>query len=159
MSEGRRWPRAKLLPIAGELMRDLERLGRVELAGSLRRGDDDAGDIDLVVQPRDLRMDVRYWVRSWGPITKGGARYLQVMHYAGCPVDVYVVRPPAQWGVILAARIGPAELWLKAKEELKKYGMYSQGGCIHKGAGIVPCPDEQTFYKLAGLPYSPPEQR
>ena len=101
---------------------------RIQIAGSLRRKSVDVGDVEIVVTPRlgadlfgdtsvnllDLHID---WLLAKGTLTRRldmngqqaiGSKYKR-LSYDGVPVDLFVVIPPAQWGVILAIRTGPAE--------------------------------------------------
>lgn len=161
MSQSKRFPAAQLEPLANRLMLDLMPWARrIVLAGSLRRRQSEAGDIDLVMEPRGPALIVRNLAARWGTLVKKGERFIQVIHReTGVTVDLFVVKPPAQWGVILVARTGPTALWLASQEALKRRGMETEHGQVRRGSAPVPCPDEETYFKLCGLPYLPPEQR
>jgi len=161
MSGTTRYPREQLLPLANALVLDLARFARrCAITGSLRRNAPDCGDIDLIVEPRTQQVIVRNIVARWGPLHKAGERYIQVIHReTGVPIDVFVVRPPAQWTVIMVARTGPAKLWITSQVQLRQRGIQIADGHLQQHNRAIPCPDEETYFKLAGLPCLPPEQR
>ncbi len=114
---------------------------RVVIAGSIRRECETVGDIELVAIPK---VDVTYnlWgekvgersllndrgvYEAFGTIIKSGPRFVQVETNWGINLDLFVVLPPAQWGVIMAIRTGPKEFsqWLVTSR--------SKGGALHNG--------------------------
>lgn len=85
--------------------------------------------------------------------------------FKGCPIDLFCVLPPADWGVILTIRTGPAEYsqWL-ATEALKR-GLKIKDGQLFQVDGArgrpkkIYCNEEADFFKALGLEWIPPEQR
>lgn len=77
-------------------------------------------------------------------------------------VDLFVVRPPAQWGAILAIRTGPAE-WNKAlMSYIRYYTRWRQdaGRLVCQYTGIeAQTPTEDSYFRLLRLPVVPPYQR
>ena len=74
------------------------------------------------------------------------------------------------FGAILAIRTGPAEFSERLVTILKQGGKYRQadgyvrrtsegGGVDFSRDGLVPVPNEATFFKLCGMPPLAPEQR
>ena len=95
---------------------------RVEIAGSLRREKAVVGDIEVVAIPRiDEVRDMFGAVQSqrsllddfswgvYGQVLKNGSRYKQIALSEGINLDLFIVLPPADWGVIYTIRTGPAE--------------------------------------------------
>lgn len=144
---------------------------RLEIAGSIRRRKAEVGDIEIVVLPKtfvDLfgnengyqdPMLAGVWVN------KAGRRYKQYALPEGVNLDLFIVLPPAQWGVILALRTGGAEFSRKLVTP-KPYGYLPQeyvikDGAVHRAdtGEIVPTPEEVDFLTLCGAANIPPQER
>lgn len=147
---------------------------RIEFAGSIRRRVPMVGDIeicaiplpvpDLFGQPgEDHQLDRFDWVQI-GAFVKGGHKYKQIALYSGIKLDLFVVTPPAQWGVQFLIRTGPAEFSHRLVTQKNKGGMlpslfHVQDGAIRKGDQIIPTPEERDVFGLIGIPYIHPEDR
>lgn len=190
MSTGTRVPLVQAEAIARDL-RDRLRPGcqRLEVAGSIRRRRPDVGDIELVAEPilqpehnvlGELigeRSVLDSWIRmsrDHGYLAdhptdpKDGGRYKKLVHPpSGLQVDLFIVRPPAQWGVVYLIRTGPARYseWLVT--HARRAGHHVAGGALHMGSlecgtrrcQVVPTPDEWAVFEALGLPYQQPEDR
>lgn len=186
MSSGIRRPWAEAVAIAQPLALQLVPVcepGRVKLAGSLRRRREDVGDIEIVAQvrmvepPADSQEDllgadgpapalvpdvasVVAVASSWGRVLQSGSRYTRVELPDGTLVDLYLVHDGSTWGSALAIRTGPATLSKWAVTRLHDSGLHQEEMRVLDRAGkVTPVPDEETFFRLAGLPCLPPEQR
>ena len=164
---------------------------RLEVAGSLRRRSPEVWDIELVAVPRNSPFDelapavargFANHLLAPGPPSKNmsrapdGDRYKRLTHIpSGCQVDLFIVRPPADWGVIYTIRTGPAnfshhivtvalmqgkkvedgQLW-----EIKRSARWDLKApdCL-KLLNKVPCPEEVDFFRALGYKVIPPEQR
>ena len=150
---------------------------RAEAAGSLRRGKTEVGDVEIVVQPilrpvRGLFGDVmgmenaleRFPWAAWGQVVKGGPRYKQILTPHGVALDVFVVLPPAQWGLIYLLRTGPADFsrWVVTPRR-KGGGLPShlrvKDGAVWQGKEIIPTPTEADVFRLLGMEPIPPARR
>jgi len=114
---------------------------RLEIAGSIIRGKDDVGDIEMVARPKmkpvyDLfgekvgehsLLNDRAVFEVFGNVIKAGPRYVQVETTWGINLDLFIVLPPARWGVIMAIRTGPADFskWIVTNR--------SKGGALPNG--------------------------
>ena len=146
------------LVIAERLKVDLARsCERIEIAGSIRRGKPEVKDIEIVAVPKD---DLFEWslALAVGDATfkKNGARYKQIILPEGINLDFFLVRPPAQWGVIFLLRTGPAEFSQRAVTQRSKGGLLPsdckcQDGQIWRGDKVIPMPEEEDFLRLLGL--------
>jgi DNA polymerase/3'-5' exonuclease PolX len=172
MSQGERIPLLEAKDLAERLQHELARYTkRCVIVGSIRRERPTVGDIDLLCEPLPPALSgnaIHEKVHGWGTVQLSGPKWIRLTHQGShLPVDVFIVSPPAQWGVMLAARTGPATLWVVAKEELKKHGLDTEHGELHwvkngvrdTRAKRPPCPDEESFFALARLPYFPPSDR
>ena len=173
--------------VADEL---LEVLGsaceRIVVAGSLRRGAAEVKDVELVALPRmgvDLlgqpRPDdcelTRVLERE---LTSGRLRWRTETHPAPASlrvarrmwalvhvdrdvrVDLFAVRPPAQWGAILAIRTGPAEYSQQLVTRCRDRGLRCEDGRLVDSHGrTVPTSTEQSFIAACGLPWREPSAR
>lgn len=150
---------------------------QAEVAGSVRRGKAEVGDIEIVLQPRlepvyDLfgapaghRDSLQGFVWSaWGQLVKNGPRFKQILTPQGVMLDVFIVRPPAQFGLIYLIRTGPAEFsrWVVTPQD--KGGalpshLRVRDGAIWDGDDIVPTPTEADVFRVLGLDFIPPAER
>lgn len=164
---------------------------RVEIAGSVRRGVSDPKDIELVVVPKHqpdlfggegfdmlnevIRLRVREHKLVWraqkgGPSSKepdlDGRRFYALLVEQGggqppVPIDLFAVRPPAQWGAIFAIRTGPAEYAKRLVTMARRKGYRCEDGrlvSLDGGAERLTA-TEQEFVEACGLPYLPPHLR
>lgn len=144
---------------------------RIEIAGSIRRRKAEVGDIEVVVVPlttTDLfgsPNGYRDPVLPGIPTNKNGLRYKQYCLPEGIHLDLFVVLPPAQWGVIFALRTGGAEFSRKLVTA-KRYGGFLpssyiiRDGAVRRRTGeVVPTPEEGDFFALLGLDLIPPQER
>ncbi len=134
---------------------------RVEIAGSVRRRCEVIRDVDLAVSTtlRPQALGERLG-RS------GGAREIVATDPAGLTVrladgttaDLYVAAPE-RFGPVLAWATGSAAHLALLQAHAASRGItLDASGPVRDGVGI-PCPDEETLYRLLGLAWIPPELR
>lgn len=175
MSAGPKFNRKRALAVAEEVRKYLApTVERIELAGSLRRGRERVGDVEFVAVPKveptlfgdggpDLER-IRYALVGLGRWVKGGDRMMQVtdvLGRLGLKLELYLVSPPAQWGSIFAIRTGPAPLGQACVSRMIPRGLRHRSGRVVVGATgeTIPTPTEEDFFRLADVPYVPPEDR
>jgi DNA polymerase/3'-5' exonuclease PolX len=172
-------PRAAVLEVAEQLVHEISTCCRlVQIAGSIRRLRPEVHDIEIVAAPHPgLDLFGESWsaqtpldayaesLRSEGAWTKRhawGDRY-KAFDYQGVPVDLFIVRPPAQWGVILAIRTGPADFSKRLVTRALECGMHVDGGALLDDSGsAVLHPEvvtEEMVFAALGWNYRPPEER
>lgn len=172
---------------------------RVAVAGSIRRGRADVKDIELVVVPRvvptqrdlfgqpvgrqnllDLlvgellaegvvghRLDIR-------GRRAAGERYKRLVWQhgplAGIGLDLFSVLPPAEWGLQLVVRTGPAGFSQRLVTPRDRGGELPSGHRVIDGAiwqtndlgapvRAVPTPEEDDVFHFLGLDTIRPEER
>ena len=151
---------------------------RIEIAGSIRRCKPEVHDIELIAIPkmlpdydlfgqqcgeRSLLGDRRLYER-FGKVVKAGKRFVQVNLFDGIMLDLFVVLPPAQWGVLFAIRTGPAEFshWLVTPRN-KGGGLPSgwrvEDGRVWDGQVTLDFPDELKLFEWVGLGWVEPADR
>jgi DNA polymerase/3'-5' exonuclease PolX len=124
MSGGAKRPLAEGLAAAQELARMLRHTTqRLEVAGSIRRGKAEVGDIDLVALalPGDPLSALIDELERGGVVSKGLNKNGDPISWSGRPcrhkalvwgewtVNVFIVQPDRQWGPTLLIRTGPGE--------------------------------------------------
>jgi DNA polymerase/3'-5' exonuclease PolX len=178
MSDSKGMPYLDALHIAQDMVEQLRPYCQrtPEISGSLRRQKPMVGDIEIVCLPalqhyKDLfdedhffnPFENIYWC-SLGRSIKSGNRFKQFALAEGINLDLYVVLPPAQWGVIYTIRTGPAEFsrWIVTQR--------NKGGCLPsdcqvKDGGVylhnrlIPMPEERDFLSFLGLGWVDPVDR
>lgn len=176
--------REDVLPLAHELVELLSpHAERIEIAGSLRREKATVKDIELVVAPRfqtnlfgevnldapshvDVEMDK---LLAAGTIAKrtredgqniGWGMKFKAGVYRGVALDLFAVRPPAQWGAVFAIRTGPGDFSKHLVTACQKRGVRCVQGALHRADGsIVDTPSEEDFFKECGVAWKPPRDR
>lgn len=169
-------------PIARRLLSQLAPdCHQAKIAGSLRRGIADVGDIEIIVQPTlatdlfsqpdplqycalDATLDCLSRSGTLGQAIKGGQRYKQFALPQGINLDLFIVRPPAQWGVIFALRTGPESFsqWIVTKRKkggaLPSHLKVKKGGVYYKD-DLLPMATETAFFTTLGLDWIEPSRR
>ena len=156
MSEHRTFPKNQGLGIANTIRGSLyPYIDKFTTVGSLGRGEDVIGDIDLLVQPKSLE-DIP-WIKAVieraGVWVKGGDRQMtikEVFHTRGLRLDLFLCHPPAQWGVLKAFRLLKADQVIELKRLLGAYGYRHKGGTIYDDYGELILPDVKDVLKLVG---------
>lgn len=181
-----RWPwdvaRARAARIA-EALRPA--CARVMVAGSVRRGKALVGDVEIVCEPSGVGHQASAQMalgetEAAGPSVEGilagmlargelaergadGPRLKKfwIVVNAGprLKLDLFLVRPPAQWGVILAIRTGPADYSKWLVTHARTVGMHVEHGALWRFGQAVPTPEEDDFFRALGLAWEAPENR
>lgn len=170
------------LPIMELLLPYCERL---EIAGSLRRinkydsgHDYKVSDIELCCIPRLIPTIDLFGneikrssaldspaspTRRIGKVLKNGDKYKQIALPEGINLDLFIVTPPAQWGVLFALRTGPANYsrWLVTERPYGAMpkGFRVSGGRLYDNGKAVETPEEIDFFKSIGLAFLAPSIR
>lgn len=174
-------------PLARDIANDLApACEQIEIAGGLRRRKPDVHDLELVVIPkifplvRNLLGEVteEYFplddyladlveLGRLAPATKNGPRYKQFKVLpSGVFLDLFIVLPPAQWGVIYALRTGPAHYshWLVSRKEIGgalPNHLKVKDGAVWPmyGGQVIESPTEKSFFEVLGVPMPDPADR
>jgi DNA polymerase (family X) len=182
-----RWPAATARKTAEELVAGLApRCERIEIAGSLRRGKDDVGDIEILYVPRIGQVHVPgelfpksgaladELIEDWlarGVLTKrfningsaawGALNKLAVHAGSGIPVDLFATTAE-RWFVSLVVRTGSREMNTTLAGSALRGGMqlhmYGVLEVRATGEQITPQSEREVFERL-GVPYREPAKR
>jgi DNA polymerase/3'-5' exonuclease PolX len=162
---------------------------RIEVAGSVRRCKDAVNDIELVAIPhfvtqKDmfgdeigktslLDAEATRLAASWGAVLKqNGPKKKKFGLMEGIDLELYLVTPPAHWGVIFAIRTGSSHFsnQLVTRKNsfthegrpglLPSWAQVQDGQVRHRETGeVYPIPEEIDFFKFCGMDYVPPQER
>lgn len=162
---------------------------RIAIGGSLRRLSPEMKDIEIIALPRDEPVNDLFgepeshyklldylnsgFVRRLPDGTevrrriKGQEKYFQFSLIEGIALDLFVVTPPAQWGVIFALRTGPAN-FSKLLVTNKKHNGYLPDGFVVRGWVVckefkrnesIRMDEEIDFLNFCGLKMIEPHMR
>lgn len=147
---------------------------KIQIAGSLRRMKPEVGDIEIVALPY-FKPDLfgqqtsehalnDYDYSKIGTLVKNGSKFKQIILNEGITLDLFIVTPPAQWGVQLLIRTGPAEYSHKFVMPKTQGGMLHgwqkvRDGAMWAGEKQIATPEEEDVYLAIGMPYIQPQER
>lgn len=177
-TEKPKYPAEVVQPIADAVVEQImHHCDRIEIAGSLRRGKSEVGDIEIICIPKKIIVtDDLFTSHSENCMgfvqavdqfqkIKGDARLGKYMQRIYPPpleirIDIFTAEPDT-WGYILMLRTGPADFSRGMVVELRKHGLIGENGAIYNQANKkrVPCPDEETFFNLVKIKYIHPKWR
>lgn len=165
------------LPVAEAivaLLRTVKGAGEIEYAGSLRRGRETIGDIDIVGSGRDPEAIAKRFVTMTGVerVLAEGATKCAVRLDAGLQVDLRLVEPDVH-GAALLYFTGSKEHNVALRERaiamgfrLNEYGLFREKPGDRddrppqeRGEIPVAAKTEESIYRALELPWIPPELR
>ena len=154
----------------------------LRIAGSLRRGKEVVHDLEFVGIPYmtktcdmfgnvistktllDEQISQIASRQMEAVMIKNGPKYKQFILPEGIKLDLFIVTPPAQFGVIYTIRTGPADFshWLVTARR-NGGGMPSwmsvKDGALWNGSKLIETPTEEALFEAYGLDYIRPENR
>ena len=159
-------------PIAEALVSELAKLPfveRVAFAGSLRRGKETIGDIDILACSTDVPgLMAAFRARpEVAKVLASGETKTSVQTTNGVQVDLRVV-PRESFGAALQYFTGSKEHNVRLRERaismgfrLNEYGLFPSGadGKALEGATAVASDDERAVYEALGVDWIPPTMR
>jgi DNA polymerase/3'-5' exonuclease PolX len=172
-------PACNRLEVAGSVRRQKPEVGDIELVavpidgpGELSKGqrtlfmESNAGPSPTVIQDR-LRALIKEGYLTEGPRNKAGSkspfgpRYMKTIHAAsGIQLDLFVVLPPAAFGVVYLIRTGSADYSHEFVTRIQEKGYRSLDGHLEdKDGRTIPTPEEKDVYQAVGIEWIPPELR
>ncbi len=154
----------RIAEVWAALVREMPRVNRVDIAGSLRRGAETVGDIDLLCECEDGARVVKAFADLPGVRrvlaageTKGSVT-VEASRGRELQIDLRVV-PVASYGAALQYFTGSKEHNVRLREtaakknrRLNEYGLFA-------GDERVAGETEESIYEALGVPFIPPELR
>jgi len=141
-------------------LRDTKAVEEVTPAGSLRRGRETVGDLDLLVTGRDPASIADHFVKFPGIaaiLAKGGDK-VSVKLKNDLQVDVRLLERSAH-GAALQYFTGSKEHNVALRDRAKRHGWkLNEYGLFH-GEKVLASRTEEEIYAKLGLPWIPPELR
>lgn len=169
-SHAGRTPAAEAWPQAVRILswlRDMQEVERAEIAGSLRRGRETVGDLDIVVASLEPAPIMQRFVDDddVSEVLAHGDTKSSVRLQSGLQADLRVV-PPEVFGATLHHFTGSKEHNVQLRQRAQKRGLrVSEWGVFRKGEGDddsqerIACGSEEEIFAAVGLPWIPPELR
>lgn len=154
---GRRCSRAEGLRIADDLLERMKESRAIlygQVAGSIRRGLPEVGDVDLVVVPGDGYDE--FMRKEFGALKNGKPKRSKLVD--GVQVDVLTVDDDG-WGAALMHFTGPAKLNIKQRAVAKSCGMMLNEKGMWEDGERIAGKTEQDVYEVLGLEYLAPKER
>src|SRR5918999_864541 len=155
---------AVALPLA-EALRDrlagVAGVGRVEVAGSLRRMKAAVHDVDLLAAATDPAATGRAFTElpQVAEVAALGDTKASIRPRDGLQVDLRTVRPEV-WGAALQYFTGSAAHNVRIRERAVKAGLkLSEYGLFERGGELVVAEDEEVVYDRLGMAWVPPVLR
>ena len=138
---------------------------RIEIAGSVRRRKTDPHDIEIVAIPKPyevglfasgIALVVNQWPKVRGELP---CKYTRRSLPDGIGLDLFFAAPE-NWGLILAIRVGSAfySHHMLARGWVRN-GYKSVDGMLTRDGVAVPVREERDLFRLAGVPWTEPEER
>jgi DNA polymerase (family 10) len=134
---------------------------RAEVAGSVRRHRETAGDVDIVALCDDPHAVARSFARAPGvrEVRDAETASPSIVYVDGARLDLVCVTEPV-WALALWLATGSKAHVREVAERLAARGYTVDGQTVRDARGdAVPLPDEQRLYAIAGLAWIPPEMR
>jgi DNA polymerase (family 10) len=141
-------------------LRDSKAVEEVTPAGSLRRGRETVGDLDLLVTGRDPATVAGHFVKFPGIATilaKGGDK-VSVKLKNDLQVDVRLLERSA-YGAALQYFTGSKEHNVALRDRAKRQGWKLNEYGLFQGEKVLASRTEEEIYAKLGLPWIPPELR
>jgi DNA polymerase/3'-5' exonuclease PolX len=138
---------------------------RIEIAGSVRRGKAEVGDIEIVAIPKPydvglfasgIALVVERWAKVRGELP---CKYTQRMLPEGIALDLFFATQ-LNWGLILAIRTGSADYSHKILAcGWVRNGYASVNGMLERDGMTIPTREEEDVFALAGVKWEEPGER
>lgn len=176
LAETTKFPGTIALGVARRVVEELKLASlRIEIAGSLRRGNPTVHDIDIVLLPQrssdqfvlgdEMPLDqiLRRLVATGSLTEVRGKEKMKCFIAAktGIPVDLYIATPET-WTTLLLIRTGSREHNIKLAQRARELGMKlrASGDGIEDANGqLLRVGTEEELFSLLQIPYIPPEDR
>ncbi len=145
-------------------LKELPGVNRVEVAGSLRRGKESIGDIDLLADADDAKSVMNAFVAlPWVKTVQGhGETKSSILTKENVQVDLRIIPSNVFGAAILhltgsqAFNVKLRQLAIKKDMKVSEYGIFKMQGEKEK---LLPCDTEEKCFKALDLPYIEPELR
>ncbi|HYQ38805.1 MAG TPA: DNA polymerase/3'-5' exonuclease PolX [Pseudomonas sp.] len=154
---------AQVAPIAERLLamlREVPGVLEVATAGSLRRGRDTVGDLDILVSARRGSPVIPRFIGSdeVGTVLAAGSTRASVLLRSGLQVDLRLLSP-ASWGAGLVYLTGSKAHNIELRRMAQEQGLKISEYGVYRGKQRLAGSTEASVYQALGLPWIAPELR
>jgi len=136
----------------------LRKNAQVEIAGSLRRGSEEVGDIDLVVIPKDRRLFEEAVMKIEDTCLAWGEKKIRIETKEGIQIDFQMATPETFESMMLYLT-GSAKFNIMCRGIAKKQGMRLNEYGLFRGGKNVASSEEQILKILGLLEFLSPVKR
>ncbi|ACZ41991.1 PHP domain protein [Thermobaculum terrenum ATCC BAA-798] len=146
--------------IVQQLLEKTDKVEKIELAGSIRRFRETAGDIDIVAaseHPEDI-IDTFCSLPMVQDVNMKGENRCRVMIEGGIQVDL-ICLPAQHWGTLLLHFTGSRDHNLHLRDLALERGAHMSEYGFKKNEQLITFSTEEEVYKFLGIQYVPPEMR
>jgi len=146
------------ISLAKKLVRGLKPFcKRIQIAGSIRRGEKNPGDIDIVLIPKD-KTKIKEFMEKKGKCLESG-EYQTSWKIQGVKVEFYYTNQE-EWGATLLAYSSKKGSEIGLRIIAKKQGLkLNNHGLFKKSGERIAGKTEREIYAALGRPYKKPEDR
>ncbi len=166
-SSGGRTPLGEAIPIAESFLarvKSIPGVRRAEIAGSLRRGSETIGDIDILCDARDPEAAIKAFIKFEGVkrmlaagTTKGSVT-IDLIDGRELQIDLRAIEEKS-FGAAWQYFTGSKEHNVRLRERAVSNGWRLNEYGLHEGEKLLAGQREEDIYKKLGLPWIPPELR
>ncbi|MBO0860508.1 MAG: DNA polymerase/3'-5' exonuclease PolX [Chloracidobacterium sp.] len=162
-SSKQRRPLGLVLPLAEKLLEEahgMKTVERADLAGSIRRGLETVGDIDLLISSRNGEEALREFIKlpTIKHVTALGATRASVIIEGGLQVDVRAV-PEESYGAALQYFTGSKRHSVHLRTIAQRHGLKINEYGVFRGDKRIGGEKEEDTYRALGMKTPPPELR
>ncbi|MEA2113130.1 MAG: DNA polymerase/3'-5' exonuclease PolX [Patescibacteria group bacterium] len=141
-------------------LKKLPQVGKISAAGSVRRGKESVGDVDILVassEPKEI-MDFFTKIPGISKVWAKGATKSSIRFRDGLDCDLRIVKKES-FGAALQYFTGSKEHNILTRRIARKKGLKLNEYGVYKGKRKIAGQTEKGVYKAIGLPYIEPELR
>tara|TARA_R110002020_G_scaffold102201_2_gene240223 strand:+ start:261 stop:776 length:516 start_codon:yes stop_codon:yes gene_type:complete len=145
----------------------LDTTEKVAVVGSLRRKEEEIGDIDIQVQGSPNDIDQLFWRKGVAQLSGGEKRQIYKFK-SGIKINIFYAKP-TEWGSSLMHNTGPRRYNIRKRAQVKRIGykLNQEGIWADDGYKVISvetnkiyhCDTEQKVYDFFGWDYCKPEDR
>lgn len=143
--------------LAKKLVRSLKPYcKRIQIVGSIRRGEPNPVDIDIVLIPKN-KEKLGGFMKKKGRFVQGG-EHESTWKIEGTKIELYYT-VPEEWGATLLAYSSKKGSGIGLRMVAKRKGFKLNNHGLFKGKRRITGKTEREIYKALGRPWKPPEKR
>lgn len=147
----------EIVVLSDKIKRELKKYSKkIEISGSIRRKEENPGDIDIVLIPKD-RLNLEKYMETIGKFVEGGI-HESTWIVNGVKVELYYTNEE-EWGAELLAYSGRkgSNIGLRIIAKRKGFKLSQHG--LFKGKKRIAGKSEREIYGALKRPYKKPEER